>query len=53
MSEAASAHAHAHRQDSASAGGKSSALRLSALERMGFVALLVAALWGGVYWALR
>jgi len=53
MSEAASAHAHAHRQDSASAGAKTSALRLSALERMGFVALLVAALWGGVYWALR
>jgi len=30
-----------------------SALRLSAAERLAFVSLVVAALWGGVYWALR
>jgi hypothetical protein len=44
-------HAHSH----AARGRKGAAfslLRLSAAQRLGIVSIAVAALWGGVHWAL-
>jgi hypothetical protein len=44
-----SAHSHGSRRQPSPAF---SLLRLSAAQRLGIALLAVAALWGGVYWAL-
>jgi len=45
---------HAHRHETVEGDAPlRSIVSLSALARLGSVALLIAALWAGVFWALR
>ncbi|MGP0106786.1 hypothetical protein [Rhodoblastus sp.] len=45
-------HAHDHRHGPAPRAAGFSLLRLSALQRLGIVAVALVLLWGGVHWAL-
>ncbi|MGP0058049.1 MAG: hypothetical protein ACLPID_01995 [Beijerinckiaceae bacterium] len=49
----AKAHMHAHQHVAVRPRAKMSLLRLSALERLAGVSLLLLGLWGLVFWALR
>ncbi|HEX2652289.1 MAG TPA: hypothetical protein VHN11_01390 [Xanthobacteraceae bacterium] len=45
-------HSHAHVGPHPPASVSPSILRLSAWERLAAVAILIAALWGAIYWAM-
>jgi hypothetical protein len=45
-------HGHAHSHSHAPREARFSLLRLSALQRIGLSLIVVALLWGGVFWAL-